>query len=122
MWWSRVALLVMIYPAFSLLNRFPSLTCLLVVVGLLAVPMAMTSPATMVLVSEVLPQRLRATGMSVTYYVAIAVFGGFAQLFSTMLIQVTGNPNAPALYVIGCGVVSLIGLAMVPETLGRRLS
>ncbi|MFJ1252902.1 MFS transporter [Cupriavidus sp. CuC1] len=121
-WWSRVALLVMIYPAFSLLNRFPSLTCLLVVVGLLAVPMAMTSPATMVLVSEVLPQRLRATGMSVTYYVAIAVFGGFAQLFSTMLIQVTGNPNAPALYVIGCGVVSLIGLAMVPETLGRRLS
>lgn len=121
-WWSRVALLVMIYPAFSFLNRFPSLTCLLIVVGLLAVPMAMTSPATMVLVSEVLPQRLRATGMSVTYYVAIAVFGGFAQLFSTMLIQVTGNPNAPALYVMGCGVVSLIGLAMVPETLGRRLS
>lgn len=121
-WWSRVALLVMIYPAFSLLNRMPSLTCLLIVVGLLAVPMAMTSPATMVLVSEVLPQRLRATGMSVTYYVAIALFGGFAQLFSTMLMQVTGNPNAPALYVIGCGVVSLIGLAMVPETLGRRLS
>ncbi|EHP41199.1 citrate-proton symporter CitH [Cupriavidus basilensis OR16] len=121
-WWSRVALLVMIYPAFSLLNRFPSLTCLLIVVGLLAVPMAMTSPATMVLVSEVLPQRLRATGMSVTYYVAIALFGGFAQLFSTMLMQVTGNPNAPALYVMGCGVVSLIGLAMVPETLGRRLS
>ncbi|MGE8366616.1 MFS transporter [Cupriavidus basilensis] len=121
-WWSRVALLVMIYPAFSLLNSIPSLTCLLIVVGLLAVPMAMTSPATMVLVSEVLPQRLRATGMSVTYYVAIALFGGFAQLFSTMLMQVTGNPNAPALYVIGCGAVSLIGLAMVPETLGRRLS
>lgn len=120
-WWSRVALLVMIYPAFALLNSFPSLTCLLTVVGLLAVPMAMTSPATMVLVSEVLPQRLRATGMSVTYYLAIAVFGGFAQLFSTMLMQITGNPNAPALYVIGCGVVSLIGLAMVPETLGRRL-
>ncbi|CAG9173526.1 MFS transporter [Cupriavidus pinatubonensis] len=121
-WWSRIALLVMAYPAFVLINTFPSLTCLLVVVGCLAIPMAMTSPATLVLVSEVLPQRLRATGMAVTYYVAIAVFGGFAQLFSTVLIHMTGSPNAPAFYLIGCGLVSLIGLRMVPETLGRRLS
>lgn len=121
-WWSRIALLVMAYPAFVLINTFPSLTCLLVVVGCLAIPMAMTSPATLVLVSEVLPQRLRATGMAVTYYVAIAVFGGFAQLFSTVLIHMTGSPNAPAFYLIGCGLVSLIGLKMVPETLGRRLS
>ncbi|KWR77520.1 MFS transporter [Cupriavidus sp. IDO] len=120
-WWSRLALLVMAYPAFMVLNAFPSLTCLLVVVGCLAIPMAMTSPATLVLVSEVLPQRLRATGMSVTYYLAIAVFGGFAQLFSTLLIHLTGSPNAPAFYLIGCGLVSLLGLAMVPETLGRRL-
>ena len=71
--------------------------------------------------SEVLPQRLRATGMAVTYYVAIAVFGGFAQLFSTALIHLTGSPNAPAFYLIGCGLVSLLGLAAVPETLGRKL-
>lgn len=121
-WWSRLALLVMAYPAFVVINAFPSLTCLLVVVGCLAIPMAMTSPATLVLVSEVLPQRLRATGMAVTYYVAIAVFGGFAQLFSTVLIHMTGSPNAPAFYLIGCGLVSLLGLAMVPETLGRKLS
>ncbi len=121
-WWSRLALLVMAYPAFVVINAFPSLTCLLVVVGCLAIPMAMTSPATLVLVSEVLPQRLRATGMAVTYYVAIAVFGGFAQLFSTLLIHMTGSPNAPAFYLIGCGLVSLLGLAMVPETLGRKLS
>ncbi|MGN5479302.1 hypothetical protein ACTMU2_27290 [Cupriavidus basilensis] len=29
--------------------------------------------------------------MAVTYYVAIAVFGGFAQLFSTLLIHMTGR-------------------------------
>ena len=110
--WSRVALI----------NAEPSLARLLIVVGCLSVPMSMTSPASMVLVSEVLPQRLRATGLSIAYCVAIAIFGGFAQFFSTELIQLTGNANAPALYVIGCGLVSLIGLAMVPETLGRRLS
>ncbi|WP_082016747.1 MFS transporter [Cupriavidus sp. IDO] len=120
-WWTRLALLAMPYPAFIVINAFPSLTCLLIVVGLLAIPMAMTSPATLVLVSEVLPQRLRATGMAVTYYVAIAVFGGFAQLFSTLLIHLTNSPNAPALYLICCGLVSLLGLRMVPETLGKRL-
>ena len=120
--WSRVALLAMIYPAFALINADPSLTRLLIVVGCLSVPMSMTSPASMVLVSEVLPQRLRATGLSIAYCVAIAIFGGFAQFFSTELIHLTGNANAPAFYVIGCGLVSLIGLAMVPETLGRRLS
>ncbi len=120
-WWTRIALLVLPYPAFMILNAAPSLTCLLVVVAVLAVPMAMTSPSTLVLVSEVLPQRLRATGMSVTYYLAIAVFGGFAQLFSTLLIHLTSSPNAPALYLIGCGLISLLGLRMVPETLGKRL-
>ena len=120
-WWTRLALLVMPYPAFVLLNAFPSLLCLLLVVGCLAIPMAMTSPATLVLVSEVLPQRMRATGMAVTYYVAVAVFGGFAQLFSTALIHLTDSPNAPAFYLIGCGMISLLGLAAVPETLGRKL-
>ncbi|MBX4378117.1 MFS transporter, partial [Mycobacterium tuberculosis] len=65
--WSRVALLAMIYPAFALINADPSLTRLLIVVGCLSVPMSMTSPASMVLVSEVLPQRLRATGLSIAY-------------------------------------------------------
>ena len=102
--WSRVALLVMVYPAFALINAEPSLARLLIVVGCLSVPMSMTSPASMVLVSEVLPQRLRATGLSIAYCVAIAIFGGFAQFFSTELIHLTGNANAPALYVMLVGV------------------
>lgn len=119
---SRVALLVLIYPAFVLLNAEGSVQRLLLVTALLAVPMALTAASTLVLVSEVLPQRLRATGVSVTYYVAVVVFGSFAQFFSTILIHLTGNPNSPAFYVIGCGLVSLVGLAMVRETLGKRLS
>lgn len=111
--WSRLALLVMAYPAFAWINAAPSLARLLVAVGLLSVPMSMTAPATMVLVSEVLPQRLRATGLSIAYCVAIAIFGGFAQFFSTELIRLTGSPNAPALYVIACGLVSLVGLWLV---------
>lgn len=119
--WSRIALLVMIYPAFAILNKHPSLPYLLAIATCLAAPMAMTSPSTLVLVSEVLPQRLRATGLSVSYYVAVVVFGSFSQFSSTVLIHLTHDANSPAYYVIGCGLLSLIGLAMVRETLGRPL-
>jgi MFS family permease len=121
-WWSRVTMLAMVYPAFYALNSFRSLPCLLAVAGCLAIPMSMTSASTLVLVSEVLPQRLRATGVSVSYYVAIVVFGSFSQFFSTLLIHFTRDANAPAYYVIGCGLISLVGLAMVPETSHRRLT
>ncbi|CAB3808434.1 Proline/betaine transporter [Paraburkholderia caffeinitolerans] len=121
-WWSRIAMLVLIYPAFLAMNNAPTLSTVLIVAAVLAVPMAMTSPATLVLVSEVLPQRLRATGVSVSYYVATVIFGSFSQFFSTLLIHLTGDANAPAFYIIGCGLFSLGGLAMVRETLGRRLS
>jgi hypothetical protein len=60
--------------------------------------------------------------VAVSYYGAIVIFGSFSQFFSTILIHLTANANAPAFYVIGCGLISLIGLAMVPETLGKRLS
>ena len=120
-WWSRIAMLVLIYPAFLMLNSHPSLSTVLGVAALLGTPMAMTSAATLVLVSEVLPQRLRATGLSVSYYVATVIFGSFSQFFSTLLIDLTHNANSPAFYVIGCGLLSLAGLAMVSETMGRRL-
>src|SRR5205085_1399600 len=120
--WSRIGLLALIYPAFAQLNASPTLTTLLIVSAALAVPMAMTSASTLVLVSEVLPQRLRASGLSVTYYAAVVIFGSFAQFLSTMLIHLTGNPSAPAFYVIACGLLSLAGLAMVKETLGKKLA
>ena len=115
-WWSRLALLLLIYPSFVLLNGNPNLGCLLGVVGCLAIPMAMTSASTLVLVTEILPQQIRATGLSVSYYVAIVVFGSFAQFFSTLLMYLTGDANAPAFYLIACGLISLIGLLLIPET------
>ncbi|SFB36128.1 Sugar transporter [Collimonas sp. OK607] len=119
---SRLALLAVAYPAFALLNAEPTLKRLLLVTACLAVPMTMTAASTLVLVSEILPRHLRATGLSVTYYGAVVIFGSFAQFFSTILIHATGNVNAPAFYLIACGLLSLIGLLMVPETLGKKLS
>jgi hypothetical protein len=45
--------------------------------------------------------------------------GGFAQFFCTLLTSFTGNPSAPALYLIVRGLVSLLGLVLVKEPTQR---
>ncbi|WP_427308138.1 MFS transporter [Cupriavidus sp. H39] len=119
--WSRVAMLALVYPAFMLLNARPSLAMLLAVVAMLAVLLVLNTVPSVVLITELFPRRIRASGLSVVYCIGVLVFGGFAQLIATWLIELTGNASAPALYVIGCGLISLVGLAMVQETAGRRL-
>lgn len=107
---SRVFLLIIAYPCFWIISHFQTIEIVLIMVALLSIPLSVTSPATMVVVTELLPKSIRATGLSISYCVAIAIFGGFAQFFAALLINWTGNPNAPSFYLIGCTLVSLLGL------------
>jgi MHS family proline/betaine transporter-like MFS transporter len=98
------------YPTFALLNSHPGLSTLLPVVALLVGLMALSSTPGLLLILESFPAHARATGLGVVYSVGVTVFGGFAQLIVTWLISVTGSAMAPAWYLMGCQVISLIGL------------
>ena len=50
------------------------------------------------------------------YAVAIASFGGTAQLVVTWLLHVTGNPLAPAWYLLLAAIVGLVAMSLMPET------
>ena len=43
------------------------------------------------------------------------MFGGTTQLFETLLIRWTGNPIAPAWYMMAAVAVALIGALFIPE-------
>lgn len=47
---------------------------------------------------------------------AVAIFGGFAPFLATWLIAVTGNPVAPAFYVMAAAVLSAVVIARLAET------
>lgn len=113
--WSRLALLVLIYPAFMLLQYSPTLPALIAVAGTLAALLVCNTVPSLVLLAEIFPASVRATGLSVTYALSSIIFGGFAQFFCTLLISLTGNPGAPAFYLIACGLLSLVGLTLVRE-------
>ena len=66
--------------------------------------------------AELFPTRVRYTALSIGYNSAVAIFGGFAPYVATWLIQETGNPLAPAFYVITAAAITFVILTRIRET------
>ncbi len=119
---SYLLIAVLIYPAFLLLNASPTLNTLLAVVAVLSTFNATGGAPAILSLTEIFPTPVRATGMSLVYALGVAIFGGFGQFIVTWLIQALATPIAPAYYVIGCCISSLIALLMLPETARKSLT
>lgn len=76
---------------------------------------------TAVLLTEVFPTRVRYTASAITYNISYAVFGGTAPFVATWLIDITGQPIAPAVYLSVIAIGAFCATLMMPETSGRRL-
>jgi MHS family proline/betaine transporter-like MFS transporter len=117
----RIALIVLLYPAFWVMTHFPSLPVVLAALIALMLCYTMGSAPAYALMPENFPKHLRAGYMSSAYAIAVSVFGGTAQLVAAWLIRSTGNKMAPAWYMIGCVLISLIAVSMFEETGGKAL-
>jgi MHS family proline/betaine transporter-like MFS transporter len=73
------------------------------------------------ILAEMFPTRVRYTGLSVSYGFAVVLFGGFAPLVSTWLVAVTGNPLAPAFYIMAGGAMSAVAILTMREHLNTPL-
>jgi sugar phosphate permease len=110
-----VALTVLILPSFRLIGAAPSIATMYAVVMLLAALHSINAGANGVILAELFPKSTRATALSIAYAGGVSIFGGFAQFIVTWLIGATGNPAAPAWYVIVCGLLSLVALAFASD-------
>jgi MFS transporter, MHS family, proline/betaine transporter len=118
---TRIALMLAIYPSFVLLNKSPTTATLLGVVTALSIVHAINVGPVGAMLGELFPRSVRATGAAIVYSLGVAIFGGFAQFFVTSLIVMTKSVMAPAWYVIGCGVLSVIAVAFMRERSGDAL-
>ena len=71
--------------------------------------------------SELFPTKVRYSALSLGYSVSVSIFGGFAPLIFTYLLQTTGSPISPAYYVLAAGLVSFFAALSISETAGRPL-
>jgi MFS family permease len=67
-------------------------------------------------VTETLPKRIRGGAFATIYATSIALFGGTTQLVITMLIHITGNPMAPAFYLLAATMVGQVSLWLILES------
>lgn len=109
------AILVLTYPALRLLGRQPNVETLVLVQAVLALLITGFNGPAPAALAELYPPEVRSTGVSIAYGFAVTIFGGFAPFIAIWMIDHTGNPLAPAWYVIVAALVSLIALAFIPR-------
>jgi MFS family permease len=112
----RVALMLIVYPAFLYLVHEKSLWSLLAVSALLNLLSTVSAATALVAIAEVFPNPVRSSGMAISYAISVSVFGGTTQFVIAWLIGATGDPLSPAYYVVLTSVVSLWAMFRIPET------
>ncbi|MGY8666177.1 MFS transporter [Bradyrhizobium sp. UFLA05-109] len=108
--------LLLTYPTFLWMVEAPGTSSLLFGFGVLSLIGSVPYTAFYATFIEALPQQIRGGVFATVYAVAIASFGGTAQLVVTWLLHVTGHPLAPAWYLLLAGVVGLLAMSLMPET------
>lgn len=107
---SALAMLVMIYPMFAWLAASPTLPTLLTVQAVIGLLLAGYMGGLAALMAELFPTRVRTTGLSISYSLGVALFGGFAPFINAWLISATGDKLAPSFYLMLAAAVSLAAM------------
>lgn len=122
LWIARLGVLALVYPAFALLSAHPGQGMLCLVSAGLALLVAGQIVPVLVMIPELFPKHVRATGIALTYVVSASFFGGFSPLVAGWLVARTGNPLAPAWYVAAACLLSLLPLFWLKDRTGDSLS
>jgi MHS family citrate/tricarballylate:H+ symporter-like MFS transporter len=101
------------YPAMAWLVKAPDFSRLLTVELWFSFFFGMYNGAMIPFLAELMPAEVRTAGFSLAFSLATAIFGGFTPAVGTYLIQRTGDPAAPALWLSLAAAISLAAAALV---------
>ncbi|GCB04662.1 MFS transporter [Ralstonia sp. SET104] len=106
---------VLLYPAFWLMTHYPSVPLVLALSALLTGTLYLGTTPMLLMMMELLPIKVRASGLSVIYAIGVTVFGGSCQFVVTWLLARTGNPLSPAFYMMACSAITLLTVLSLRE-------
>ncbi|VTT27791.1 metabolite/H symporter, major facilitator superfamily (MFS) [Klebsiella pneumoniae] len=119
MWGSLILLALTIYPAFRMVVNHTTPTTLILLVGWMALLKSIYFSTVPSMMADLFPITTRASGMAISYNMAVTVFGGFAPLICTLLISATGSSLAPSYYLILLALFSAVALINSQRRVGR---
>jgi metabolite-proton symporter len=102
------------FPYFGLLNtREAGLVLLAIVLSLVFHDMQYGPQAA--LIAESFGTNVRYSGAGLGYQLASVIAGGPAPLIAAAILKKTGSSTGIAWYIVGCAVISLIALLLMPQ-------
>lgn len=100
-------LALLAYPFYRALEAHAvNLTLLLVLAGLVS---GLTNGSFACLLTDLFPTRIRFTGVALVFNISFTMFSGTAPLVATTLIRETAANSAPAVLMVACGLLALVG-------------
>jgi predicted MFS family arabinose efflux permease len=118
---SFTLLLVLMLPAFVLINRSPTAATLFSVTAVLSAIHITAIVCMSAFLVESLAPTVRSGTFAMTYATGVALLGGTTQLVLKLLIDTTGSAFAPPWYIVGAlaaGMLALTQLQSHPEATG----
>ena len=100
------------YPALLWLTAAPSFERLLMVELWLSFLYGSYNGAMIVYLTEMMPAEARASGFSIAYSLATALFGGFTPYICTYLIHWSGNRAMPGAWLTLAAAISLLAIPL----------
>ncbi len=117
---SRLLSIVVIVPAFLYIVHERTVSALIISLVVLAMVGMPASVAAVTVMAEVFPTESRGAGIALTYAAAVTIFGATTQFVVTWLLDVTGDPMAPAYYSMGAAVLSVGAILILFRYLAQR--
>ncbi|MCX8960940.1 MFS transporter [Erwinia psidii] len=108
-----VLMIATAWPVLHWLVGSPSFNHLLLAELWLSFLYASYNGAMVVYLAEVMPAEVRATGFSLAYSLATALFGGFTPAISSYLIHVTGDKAMPGVWLTVAAICGLAGTMII---------
>ncbi len=117
---SSITFLILTLPMFSLINSGSAEMAVLaqIILGLCVASIMGVLWAAIV---ELFPTAVRYSGMGFAFSLTAATVGGTTPYIATWLIDISGNKQAPAYYLMASAVVTLCTALTLRENAGRRL-
>jgi MFS family permease len=102
------------FPYFGLLDTGTAGLVLLAIVVSLIFHDVQYGPQA-ALIAETFDSNVRYSGAGISYQLASVVAGGPAPLIAVAILQATGSSTWISVYIIGCCIVSMIALVVMPR-------
>jgi MHS family shikimate/dehydroshikimate transporter-like MFS transporter len=112
-----------VFPFFTMLRAQSTFLLYAAVFAVSAVAKIMMTSAQSAWFAEMFPSRLRFTGFTLAREVTSPISGGIAPIIATALLAAgNGSPHLVAWYVVALSAITVVSVALGPETRGCDLS